>query len=245
MTRSLGDELLASRPGVAFLAAGEASGRLEEALRLPGVTLCLAAHAIREVVRGTDGGRIDELRDAPPSWVREAAASVDARTDLAWWSRPAIGAVHRQVADGLTGVEVVDHQGRARSLAEEGDAHLHTFTRPAHAGSMRRWRPDLTVEVAMVDGPQDWEALNRRPSRTLPGTHLTLRGALTIDRETDDRHWPWDVAGVWWTEPVPGTPLPEDERGTWRHDHAWVPIGRPYDPRFDEGDEIDGSDLRS
>jgi hypothetical protein len=246
---SLGAQLLTAPVGVAFLALGEASGRLDEALRSNGVTLCLAAHAAAEVRRGTDGGRLSVLRSDPPAWLQHAAARVDEQASsghLDWWSKRADFAIHRQLSDGMTGIEVVDHLGHARSLAEEADAHLHTFTRVDGDvnGSIRRWRPDPDVVITTIDGPDDWERVGRRPDRTAAGTHLTLRGAMTIDHAPGPREdWPWELAGVWWNEPVPGTPLPEDDRGRWHHDHEWVQLGRRYDPRFDEGDEVDGSEL--
>jgi hypothetical protein len=247
-TEHLAEDLLATRRGVALLACGEASGRLDQSLADPGATLCLVGHAVREVARGTDDGRIEQLVAAPPRWLREAAARLADRTDLDWWSRPAETAVHRQVGDGLTGLELVDHQGRARSLPEEGAAHLHTFTSSDRRDQIRRWRPDESVSIAVLDGPADWDAAGHRvpghraAGRDVDGVQLTLRGLLTIEPPTDGT-WPWETAGMLWHVPVPGTPLPDDETGSWHHDHDWVAIGREFDPRFDEGDEIDGSEL--
>lgn len=240
----LTDALLSTRRGVALLATGEASDRLDEAIGDLGTLLCLVGHALREVQRGTDDGRIDELRAAPPGWLRDAAARFAHGTDLDWWARSARSAVHRQVGDGLTGLELVDPRGRARSLPEEAAAHLHTFTDTDDRRRVRRWRPDASVEIAMLDGPADWEAAGGQVPTDVAGVHLTLRGLLTIE-PGPDADWPWETGGVHWWEPVPGTPLPDDETGSWHHDHGWVAIGREHDPRFDEGDEIDGSDLAS
>lgn len=238
----LADALLATHRGTALLATGEASGRLDEAIDDPGTLLCLVGHALREVARGTDEGRIAELVAAPPAWLREAAARFADGADLDWWARSAMTAVHRQVTDGLTGLEVVDHAGRARSLPEEAAPHLHTFTSDDRPQPVRRWRPDPSVEVAVLDGPGDWEAAGRTVPVDTDGVHLTLRGLLTIEPPSDEP-WPWETGGVLWHQPVPGTPLPDDEMGGWHHDHGWVPIGREFDPRFEEGDEVDGSDL--
>lgn len=238
----LAGALLATRRGTALLATGEASGRLGEAIDDPGVLLCLVGHALREVNRGTDDGRLDEFVAAPPAWLRDAAARFAAGADLDWWARSAMTAVHRQVTDGLTGLEVVDHAGRARSLPEEAAAHLHTFTTDDRPRPIRRWRPDPAVEITVLDGPQDWEAVGRTVPADTDGVHLTLRGALTIEPPLG-QPWPWETGGVLWHQPVPGTPLPDDETGSWHHDHGWVPIGREFDPRFEEGDEVDGSDL--
>lgn len=239
----LADALLATRRGTALLATGEASGRLGEAIDHPGTLLCLVGHALREVARGTDDGRIDELVAAPPAWLRDAAGRFAAGADLDWWARSALTAVHRQVTDGLTGLEVVDHDGRARSLPEEAAAHLHTFLTDDRPHLIRRWRPDPTVEITVLDGPEDWEAVGRTVPEDCDGVHLTLRGVLTIEPPPDPP-WPWETGGVLWHRPVSGTPLPDDETGSWHHDHGWVPIGREFDPRFEEGDEVDGSDLR-
>ncbi len=238
----LADALLATRRGATLLATGEASGRLREATDDPGALLCLVGHALREVTRGTDDGRIDELVAAPPAWLRDAAARFAAAADLDWWARSATTAVHRQVADGLTGLEVVDHAGRARSLPEEAPAHLHTFLTDDRPRPIRRWRPEGSVEIAVLDGPEDWEAAGRTVPEDTDGVHLTLRGLLTIEPAAEG-DWPWETAGVLWHHPVPGTPLPDDETGGWHHDHGWVAIGREFDPRFEEGDEVDGSEL--
>jgi hypothetical protein len=98
------------------------------------------------------------------------------------------------------------------------------------------------VEVAVLDGPDDWEAAGRRVPRDVDGVHLTLRGLLTIEPPSRAA-WPWRTAGVLWHSAVPGTPLPDDETGQWHHDHEWVAIGREFDPTFEEGDEVDGSEL--
>lgn len=236
----LAEQLLATRRGVALLATAEASGRLEDALREPGTLLCLVGHALREVARGTDDGRIAELVAAPPGWLQRAAERFAAEADLDFWAKSAMTAVHRQVDDGLTGLELVDHAGRARSMPEEAPAHLHTFSGHDQHAAVRRWRPDPSVRIAVLDGPADWEAAGRRVPRDVDGVHLTLRGLLTIEPVGD---WPWETGGVLWHTPVPGTPLPDDETGLWRHDHAWVSIGRQHDPRFDEGEEVDGSEV--
>lgn len=239
---TLAEALLATRRGVTLLATGEASGRLDAAARDVGVLLCLTGHAVTEVRRGTDDGRIDELRAAPPAWLAAAARRFTAATDLAWWSRSAATAVHRQVADGLTGLELTDAAGRARSLPEEAEPHLHTFLTDDRRRPVRRWRPDPAVRLAVLDGPEDWTAAGRRVPEDVDGVHLTLRGLLTIEPEDEDA-WPWETGGVLWHTPVPGTPLPHDETGAWHHDHDWVAVGREFDPRFDEGDEVDGSEL--
>lgn len=234
--------LLRTRTGVALVATGEASGRLDEAARDRGLLLCLVGHAVTEARRGTDRGRLDALRTDPPRWLREAAARFDAAADLDWWARSTRTAVHRQVADGLTGLEVTDRLGRARSLPEEAAPHLHTFRTDDRQRVVRRWRPDPSVELSLLDGPDDWDRVGHRVPTDVDGVHLTLRGLLTIepDAGTD---WPWETGGVVWHVPVPGTPLPHDEPPAWHHDHAWVGIGREHDPRFDEGDEVDGSEL--
>ena len=238
----LADALLATRRGVALLATGEASGRLGEASDDLGTLLCLAGHAVGEVHRGTDGGRIDELMAAPPEWLRDAAARFAAETDLDWWTRSALRAVHRQVDDGLTGLELTDRAGRARSMPEEAGAHVHTFLTDDRPRPVRRWRPDASVEVAVLDSPDDWAAAGGTIPEDVDGVHLTLRGLLTIEPPDED-DWPWETGGVLWHHPVPGTPLPHDEVGSWHHDHEWVAIGREFDPRFEEGDEVDGSEL--
>ena len=239
---STAEAMLSTRRGVALLAAGEASGRLEEAARDVGTLLCLAGHAVTEVRRGTDDGRIDELAADPPPWLAAAADRFVATADLDWWARSASTAVHRQVADGLTGLELTDRRGRARSLPEEADPHLHTFLTDDRRLPVRRWRPDPSVQLAVLDGPEDWAAAGARVPQDVDGVHLTLRGLLTIE-PGDDVSWPWETGGVLWHRPVPGTPLPRDETGAWHHDHDWVPLGREHDPRFEEGDEIDGSEL--
>lgn len=238
----LAEDLLATRLGVAMLATGEASGRLDEATDDLGTLLCLLGHAVAEVRRGTDEGRIDELVEAPPAWLRDAAARFAASTDLDWWARSAHSAVHRQVDDGLTGLELTDSSGRARSLPEEAPAHVHTFLTDDRPEAVRRWRPDASVEVAVLDSPRDWDAAGEEVPRDVDGVHLTLRGLLTIE-PPDEAVWPWETGGVLWHHPVPGTPLPHDETGPWHHDHGWVAIGREFDPRFEEGDEVDGSEL--
>lgn len=238
----LAEALLATQRGVALLATGEASGRLEDAIAEPGTLLCLVGHALREVERGTDEGRLAELCADPPPWLRDAAARFAAGADLDWWARSAMTAVHRQVGDGLTGLELVDHGGRARSLPEEADPHLHTFSADDRRTSIRRWRPAASVEVTVLDSPDDWDRAGRRVPADVHGVHLTLRGLLTIEPTSEDE-WPWETGGVLWHVPVPGTPLPDDESGSWHHDHDWVALGREFDPRFDEGDEVDGSDL--
>ena len=240
----LARELLATRRGVALLATGEASGRLGEAIDDPGTLLCLTGHAVAEVRRGTDDGRIDELVDAPPAWLRDAAQRFATNADLGWWGRSAATAVHRQVADGMTGLELTDGAGQARSLPEEASAHVHTFLTDDRQHPVRRWRPEPSVDVAVLDAPADWEAAGGRVPTDVDGVHLTLRGLLTIE-PPDEGSWPWETGGVWWHAPVPGTPLPHDETGTWHHDHGWVAIGRQFDPRFEEGDEVDGSELRT
>ena len=240
--RHLPGDLLATRRGVALLAAGEASGRLDEAAEDIGALLCLVGHAVAEVRRGTGEGRIDELVADPPRWVRDAAERFAARADLDWWARSAMSAVHRQVADGMTGLELTDPAGRARSLPEEADAHVHTFLIDDRPDPVRRWRPDPSVEVAVLDSPRDWEDAGGAVPSDVDGVHLTLRGLLTIE-PPDELAWPWETGGVLWHEAVPGTPLPHDETGSWHHDHRWVAIGREFDPRFEEGDEVDGSEL--
>lgn len=242
MTGELADALLATRRGTALLATGEASGRLGEAIDHPGALLCLVGHALREVARGTDDGRLDQLMASPPTWLRDAAARFAAGADLDWWARSAMVAVHRQVSDGLTGLEMVDHDGRARSLPEEAAAHLHTFLTDDRPRPIRRWRPDPSVEITMLDGPEDWEGVGRTVPDDTDGVYLTLRGVLTIEPPATGQ-WPWETGGVLWHGPVPGSPLPDDETGSWHHDHGWVAIGREFDPRFEEGDEVDGSDL--
>ena len=234
------EAILATRRGVALVATGEASGRLDEAAQDIGALLCLVGHAMLEERRGTDGGRLDELVATSPGWLRDATARFVAATDLDWWSRSATTAVHRQVADGMTGLELTDRHGRARSLPEEATPHLHTFQTVDHRRPVRRWRPDPGVEVALLDGPEDWDAAGRRVPTGVDGVHLTLRGLLTIEPPARV-DWPWETGGVLWHTPVPGTPLPHDETGSWPHDHDWVGIGREFDPRFDEGDEIVGS----
>ncbi len=238
----LTDELLQTRRGVALVATGEASARLEEAASDVGTLLCLVGHALTEVRRGTDDGRLDELVAEPPTWLVDAAAHFARAADVDWWARSATTAVHRQVADGLTGLELTDRRGRARSLPEEAGPHLHTFLTDDRRRPVRRWRPDPSVEVAVLDGPDDWEAAGTVVPRDVDGVHLTLRGLLTIE-PPEDADWPWETGGVLWHTAVPGTPLPHDETGAWHHDHDWVGIGREFDPRFDEGDEIDGSEL--
>lgn len=236
------EAVLATRRGVALVATGEASGRLDEAAEDIGALLCLVGHAMLEERRGTDGGRLDELVAAPPAWLRDATARFVTTVDLDWWARSAGTAVHRQVADGLTGLELTDRNGHARSLPEEAGPHLHTFQTIDRRQPVRRWRPDPSVAIAVLDGPDDWDAAGRRIPQDVDGVHLTLRGLLTIDPPADGE-WPWETCGVHWHAPVPGTPLPLDETGTWHHDHDWVGIGREFDPRFDEGDEVDGSEL--
>lgn len=234
--------LLSTRRGVTLVATGEASGRLDDAATDVGALLCLVGHAVTEVRRGTDDGRIDELVAAPPRWLTDAAARFLATADLDWWARSAGTAVHRQVADGLTGLELTDQRGRARSLPEEAEPHLHTFLTDDLRRPVPRWRPDPVVEIALLDGPEDWDAVGRRVPDDVEGVHLTLRGLLTIEPD-DEATWPWEIGGVLWHVPVPGTPLPRDETGAWHHDHDWVAVGREFDPRFEEGDEIDGSEL--
>lgn len=242
MTVDLAHALLATRRGVALLATGEASGRLDEVVDDVGTLLCLVGHAVAEVRRGTDDGRIEELVATPPAWLREAAAHFAEHTDLDWWARSARSAVHRQLDDGLTGLELTDGAGRARSLPEEAAAHMRTFLTDDRPRPVRRWRPEASVEVAVLDGPADWQEAGRRIPDDVVGVHLTLRGLLTIE-PPDEEEWPWETGGVLWHHPVPGTPLPQDETGSWHHDHGWVAIGREFDPRFEEGDEIDGSEL--
>lgn len=240
--RHLAEALLATRRGVTLLATGEASARLDEATSDIGALLCLVGHAVAEVRRGTDDGRVDELVAAPPDWLRDAADRFVAGADLDWWARSATTAVHRQVADGMTGLELTDRSGRARSLPEEAPAHVHTFLTDDRPHLLRRWRPDTSVTVATLDGPEDWEAVGSAIPDDVDGVHLTLRGLLTIEPPDEDS-WPWETGGVLWHHPVPGTPLPHDESGSWHHDHGWVAIGREHDPRFEEGDEVDGSEL--
>lgn len=246
---SLGESLLATPEGVAFLACGAAVGRLEEALADPGLTLCLAAHAIAEVRRGTDGGRLATFVAHPGGWLLDAAATVD-DADTRWWSTTAHGAVVREVDDHVAGVEVVDRLSRRRSAAEEDRAHLHTFSTRDRLAPPRRLRLGEDVDLLVVDRASDvdddvLDALRPRVgSGRAPGVQLTLRGALTIPRATTPA-WPWGVAGVYWRDRLPDAAAPEPAVAEPRvvHDYDWPPIGRPYDPRFDEGEEIDGSDL--
>lgn len=240
--RTEADALLQTRVGVALVAAGEASGRLAAAATDVGALLCLVGHAVREARRRSGADRIAVLREVQPAWLRRAAAEFVTAVDLDRVTRHATTAVHRQVHDGLTGLELTDRGGRARSLAEEADAHLSTFLSDDRRRPVRRWRADDTVEVAVLDGPRDWEAAGRRVPLDVDGVHLTLRGLLTIEPDSPTE-WPWRTAGVLWHAPVPGTPLPDDETGQWHHDHDWVAIGREFDPTFEEGDEIDGSEL--
>lgn len=244
----IGDQLLATRVGATFLACGAAVGRLDEVLADPGLTLCLAAHALAEVRRGTDQGRIRTFVERPGEWLRDAARTVDG-ADVSWWSTPATDRVLRQTDDHTTGIELLDSRGRRRSGAEEAAAHLHTFSSRQRVAPPRRLRLGAAVAVDVLDGPQD--ATDELRTR-LDGAgdeptaiHLTLRGALTVDRDLLPR-WPWAVDGIHWPTGVPSDdeldePFGPEPRVV--HDYGWPPIGRPYDPRFDEGDEVDGSEL--
>lgn len=166
----------------------------------------------------------------------------------------------------VTDGEVLDAAGRARSGVDEWDAHgLWDVAVPA-ARQVLRWRVATPVAVAEVDGPEDWVALVERfpgpvvassgrsldwvaLAEELDGVHLTLRGLLTARRlpaATPDapRLWTWGSTGTRWARPVglealPSTPaLPVDA-----HRLRWPPLVPPQDPAFEEGDEIDGSEL--
>lgn len=245
----VGDALLSTVEGAAFLACGAAVGRLEEVTGDPGLTLCLAAHALAEVRRGTDGGRLRGFVEEPGAWLVHAAGILDA-ADTAWWSDPPHRHVLRQVAPDAAGIERHDTRDRLRSTVEEADAHLHTFTSRDRRTPPHRFRLTAEARVLILDGPADVDdevraALVATGDDEAPGVHLTLRGALTIPRDLLDP-WPWSVAGVHWARGVPADRIAEAPIGPEPrvvHDYAWPPIGRPYDPRFDEGDEVDGSEL--
>lgn len=245
----LGDALLATVEGAAFLACGAAVGRLDEVTTDPGLTLCLAAHALAEVRRGTDGGRLRGFVEEPGEWLLHAAGELDV-ADTAWWSEPPHHRVLRQVAPDAAGIERHDARDRLRSTVEEADAHLHTFTSRDRRMPPHRFRLAAGAAVLTLDGPDDVDdevraAIAAAPGGNAPGVHLTLRGALTIPRRLLDP-WPWAVAGVHWSSGVPTDVTAEAAIGPEPrvvHDYGWPPIGRPYDPRFDEGDEVDGSEL--
>lgn len=237
----LARQLLAARTGVAVLVVGEASGRLDAALADVGETCCLVGHAVRELARGTDDGRLERLRRTPPVWLVDAAERVAARPDIGWWSAPLPGSVQRASDGGLTGTEHVDRHGRRRSLPEEVLPHLRTFTSDRTPGPVDRWRvrEPATLELR---GPDDLAALGEHPPADVDAVHLTLRGLLTIDPPPGS-WWPWRLGGTWWRDGIVGDELDAHHPEPWPHDHGWVEVGRPVDPRFDEGDEVDGSEL--
>ena len=234
----LGDQLLATPEGVAFLACGAAGGRLVDALEDPGLTLCLAAHALGEVARGTDGGRLAAFTAEPGPWLLDAAATVDEH-DTSWWSTSAHGTVLRHVEDGLADVEVLDARGLRRSAAEEARAHLDGADGDlAPLSSPRRCRLDEAAPLVTVDGPQDVTdelsaVLGAGPAGPDRPVQLTLRGALTVPRDLLER-WPWRTAGV--LLPDAGTTThqaaPREAEPLTVHDYDWPPIGRPTDPRL-------------
>lgn len=166
----------------------------------------------------------------------------------------------------VTDDEVLDAAGRARSGVDEWDPHgLWDVAVPA-TRQVLRWRVATPVAVAEVDRPGDWEALVERfpgpvvassgrsldwqaLAEELDGVHLTLRGLLTTRRRPADaadapRLWTWGSTGTRWARPIglealpPGPALPVDA-----HRLRWPPLLPPQDPAFEEGDEIDGSEL--
>ena|GEM_PF-1972211 len=166
----------------------------------------------------------------------------------------------------VTDGEVLDAGGRARGGVDEWDAHgLWDVAVPA-TRQVLRWRVATPVAVAEVDRPGDWEALVERfpgpvtasSGRALDwvaladeidGVHLTLRGLLTARRlpptaPDAPRLWAWRSTGTRWARPVglealpPGPALP-----VVAHRLRWPPLVPPQDPAFEEGDEIDGSEL--
>lgn len=171
----------------------------------------------------------------------------------------------------VTDGEVRDAVGRQRSGSDEWDAHGLWDAAVAAASDVHRWRIEAAVQVAVVDGPDDWaELCARYPgpavdpggvslawdalAEDLDGVHLTLRGLVTGTRPVDvdraaSRLWAWGSTGTRWSRPVPfveldrGEVLPssahEQARGSFPTD---AHVGT-WDPRFDEGDEVDGSEL--